>query len=415
MKRTSDEQKIYTAESLAASFVATGEEFTISCTDKLGYVATLGVDVVVTTCLKEIRRQNVLIARPVSDIASASVARAVVRTKSAAARLQAQLDDTVNGTWTFQRDKSSVVANGCLMRVLPSDTTLSTVLNGYERYTQRITSSAMCPSEIWSKDSILEKAIRYVCTSQSKKDVEPLSLNRLRVFCMQGHGCKYATAFPIPVAMCIMTMEARKLPSGTKLRVFDPCAGWGDRLAAAIIVDAEYVGMDPWSVSVSLATRIHATLGGTAQQKVVLSTGAQNAWPVDDQGDGGGAHLVFTSPPYGQLEQYGVSGTEDEQRAQAWKLSGEQFVSDFLCPMFAHAYAALCVGGAAVINIADTPQECLISHTLQAAESAGFKLERTVGMSLSVRSTQSHGQKASRGEPLFIFRKTIKKLLPVAN
>lgn len=403
MKRCSDGEKIYSVAALERVFKDGDVEFNMSCSDKLAFVEQLGIDKVIDVCVTQIRSRPIPLVLSIELVDNIKLAASIKRTRIADTRLGTRLQSNNAATWTYNRDGVAVLEHGRLLSVCPSDLTLSTMLNGSERYAQRIKSTSPCPADLWTQDGIIKKAVRYVCTSASKKNTEALSLNRLRVFCMQGHGCRYGTAFPVPIAMALFRNEAAKLPATTRLCVVDPCAGWGDRLSAAILCDVDYFGMDPWPVSVALCARIHTRLGGRDGQRVVRSEGAEHAWPVDNQD----AHMVFTSPPYGQLEQYGVAGPDDARKAQAWQLATDRFAPDFLCPMMQHAYDALRPGGCAIINIADSTHERLISATIAAAELAGFGLENVFGMSVSVRSTQIHGQSAARGEPLFVFRKPL--------
>lgn len=401
MKRSQDGHPLWSVDQLSAKIVRGGDSFSISCAQKLSFVDTLGADAVVAACVKTIRDNNISVAPDLDGVAANTLAETIARTRTACDRI-ARKAGSEQTAWSYCMDGEPVVTKGQLARAMPTDMMLSTLLSGLVRYSQRIQANHPCPLELWNRDDVLNKAVRYVCTSASKKDLDALSANRLRVFCMQGHGCKYATAFPIPVAMFMMQREAARLADGETLRVLDPCAGWGDRLAAAILCDVEYTGMDPWRVSVDLCARVHSALNGTARQRVIVSQGAETDWPLPV---GETAHMVFTSPPYGALEQYGVAGPPHEHEQQAWHFARDEFVVRFIAPLLQHAYNLLFRGGCAVINVNDSSVQWVISGMLESARHCGFVLEETLGMSVSVRSTHVHGRLAIRGEPLFVFRK----------
>lgn len=99
---------------------------------------------------------------------------------------------------------------------------------------------------------------------------------------------------------------------GTK-SVYDPCAGWGERLATCAGLGIEYFGVDISAAVVEGHQRIVEQYGLTEQRT--------------EQGDAAlayrrqGLHdTVFTCPPYGDAEIYTEDGAEnlDEQGFLAW-------------------------------------------------------------------------------------------------
>ena len=266
---------------------------------------------------------------------------------------------------------------------------------------------------------MMTKAITYVCNHPVKKNTESLSVGRLRVFCMQGNGCKYATAFPIPVAMYIMKTQSERL--GKPIIVIDPCAGWGDRLAAAMILGKKYVEsytcFDPWEVSNKVCADIHNKLSlcgiGKGVKITIQTACSEKQWKTKDRRK---AHLIFTSPPYADLEQYGC---DTDEPAQAWKYCSKNdriasFGENFLLPMLMHARDKLTMhGGRIAININDIPgikkpQHNLVETFLLCAKKAGLYVDNVVGMSLSVRApktTFAHASAVYRAEPIFILAK----------
>ena len=393
-----DAPSAFTEQALCDAITKGDSTFTISKCDKLEFVRTLGIDTVVAVCVRTIRRQNTPITTPLERVEPAALGTAITATNNCCQRNLLPTDEA----WWYSQGKTAVTRRGPVFRATPSALSLSTLLSGTVRYATPCQANCPSPNDLWASDAVLDKAIRYVCTNDKKKDSDALSVGRLRVFCMQGHGCRYPTAFPIPVAMAVMRRVAAELPAWDTLRVADPCAGWGDRLAAAILCGANYIGMDPWRVSVNVCAKIHTRLGGSAHQCVVLSDGAENPWPVADNS----MHIVFTSPPYGSLEKYGVAGPEDERRHQAWKLPAHDFVAAFMGPLMRNAWRALVPRGRLILNIADSSAQTMVADTILLAETLGFTLETIYGMSLSARATQTHGEAGARAEPLFVFRKT---------
>lgn len=374
-----------------------GVEFSISKIDKNNQVEKYGVKVVIEKTIKAIRDYNVPIVFPFNDCNETKVLSAI---KSV---LKFSKNENIINT-SYKWEYNGKIQSSPILVVPAHAQMLSTIISGYVRYKEKMTEKASSPNELWNKDEILEKAINYICTNQTKKNTEALSLGRIRVFCMQGHGCKYGTAFPITVAMFIMRQESvrQKKP----IKVIDPCAGWGDRMVAAMLLGSKYIesyiGMDPWSVSIKLCTKTKNILttrydiGNDVQIEIIQNSGSENKWPIKDKCD-----FVFTSPPYGDLEKYGCINNDDNQ---AWKY--EDFGNDFLEPMLAQAYKKLNIDGRVAININNCKgHDDLIKIFLKSAKNVGLTLKETFGMTLSVRApktTFDHGEDIRRAEPIFI-------------
>ena len=227
---------------------------------------------------------------------------------------------------------------------------------------------------------------------------------------MQGNGCRYPTAFPISVVAWILQREAKH--NGGALECFvDPCAGWGDRLAGARMVGKDickfYYGIDPWDISLKCCEAVSSipTTEETCSTKLVKACAEDHnhEWPD--------ANLVFTSPPYGDIECYDIDG--DDNKKQAWKkCSTGKFVSEFLAPfMIKAAKSTQKLNGRVIINIANNPKSKgetadLTTHIINCGIAAGLKHVETFGMALSVRApktTHEHGSHVIRGEPFFVF------------
>lgn len=86
--------------------------------------------------------------------------------------------------------------------------------------------------------------------------------------------------------------------------VFDPCAGWGERLLTCAAVEVGYLGVDINPAVVAGHDRARACYGLTAQRSVV---GDAACFDVRDQGH----DTVFTCPPYGDTEVYTQQGAEN--------------------------------------------------------------------------------------------------------
>lgn len=96
-------------------------------------------------------------------------------------------------------------------------------------------------------------------------------------------------------------------------RVYDPCAGWGERMATCAALGIEYLGVDINEAVVEGHARMAAQYGLSTQRTVHADAAQHDA-------SGFNADLVFTCPPYGDVEIYTEHGAEnlDDDAFLAW-------------------------------------------------------------------------------------------------
>jgi hypothetical protein len=127
-------------------------------------------------------------------------------------------------------------------------------------------------------------------------------------------------------------------------RVLDPCAGWGDRLVAALATPTvkSYIGIDTNS---SLKVPYKHMLSHH-RTSVSSKTTVKLLWQAAESVDYSKLRydFVFTSPPYFTLEKY--EGTPTYGSMTHW-------VATFLKPMLTGAYTHLPAGKYFCINIAE--------------------------------------------------------------
>ena len=159
-----------------------------------------------------------------------------------------------------------------------------------------------------------------------------------RKACKTAEG-KECTVYPFPAGMKVIEMFKPK-------RWLDPTAGWGDRLRVAIASDVEYVGVDSNRSMQSAYKAIVEDLAEGDHKKFKVKEGKFQEVPIPGKFD-----LVFTSPPFYTKEIY-----ED---MKIWE-SPQDFMDDFLRPLFAKSYRHLKKGGHIVLYIEDTGVESFI-------------------------------------------------------
>lgn len=138
--------------------------------------------------------------------------------------------------------------------------------------------------------------------------------------------------------------------NGSKTRVLDISAGWGDRLIGAIAANVQkYSAFDP---NVSLRqghNEIIATLGDGNKERFHIEY-----VPFEEGVIKGTYNLVFTSPPFFDLEKY-VPDDSPERANQSISRypSRDEWFGGFLFVALKKAWDVLDEGGAMVLHISD--------------------------------------------------------------
>jgi len=143
-----------------------------------------------------------------------------------------------------------------------------------------------------------------------------------------GHEC---TLYPFPVGMTVLNMFKPK-------RWLDPTAGWGDRLRCAIEYGCEYTGVDSNKEMKKAYEAIIADKASDPSKYEIKIGKFQNVRIT------GLYDLVFTSPPFFTKELY--------ENMVEWK-NVQDFLDEFLKPLFKKSYQHLEVGGHLVLYIED--------------------------------------------------------------
>lgn len=144
-----------------------------------------------------------------------------------------------------------------------------------------------------------------------------------------------ATQFKITLAYTIYKLFSAR-------RTLDISAGWGDRLLAAIASGIEYVGYDPNGNLEKGHGEIIKTFGNKDKHIVHYE-------PFETSEVEGTFDLIFTSPPFFDLESY--TNTEGQSIVSYPKY--ENWLSNFLLASLTKSWNALEVGGHLVLHLTD--------------------------------------------------------------
>lgn len=180
-------------------------------------------------------------------------------------------------------------------------------------------------------------------------------------------------------------------------RVLDPCAGWGDRLAAAMATSSvqSYLGIDPNS-ALAAGYKAQASRYGSERHRVIQGC-AEDVLPgIQDEYD-----VVFTSPPYFDTEIYSSEPTQSCNRFPTY----ERWVTNFFDPLITHSLRILRPGGYLALCLADVWRNakllnlCEMAHAI-AGDQIGRGPDYCWGMHL--KSDQQNNPLCER---IFVWRK----------
>ena len=157
-------------------------------------------------------------------------------------------------------------------------------------------------------------------------------------------------------------------------RMLDFSAGWGDRLVGAIALDMElYVGVDPngalfdgYADIVERFEEVDSVVSKSRRTTYTTATGRVRSFinsPFEKVSRQtlkayGGFDLVFTSPPYFDLEVYSDESSQSTSNAAGGRMDAlERWYSSFLMPSIEKAWSVLDEAGVMVLVINDPPYD----------------------------------------------------------
>ena len=175
--------------------------------------------------------------------------------------------------------------------------------------------------------------------------------------------------------------------------VYDPCGGWGGRMAGFLASGCRrYTCCEPSTLSAKGLQELANTFAYVGKRTEVHCIGAEDYAP-----DMGAYDMALTSPPYFNTEKYADEPTQSYMRFPEY----DQWLDGFLAPMLSHVYDALREGGVFLLNIANVPTaKTLEDDALCLAAAAGFEHVDTLLLVLS-----SIAGKGIKAEPIYVLAK----------
>jgi hypothetical protein len=226
--------------------------------------------------------------------------------------------------------------------------------------------------EAFNDDATLTRAIQY---QQRRGDpTTPASVVRALQALVRS-----PRNFPPALARWIVDEYAPE--HGT---VLDPCSGYGGRLLGAIASTKNvcYIGRDINPDSVRGNQQLAQQLKVDERVTQTLASVLDDDWPSAD--------LIFTSPPYFNIEDY--SNEPGTETYESWR-------DGFLTTLIARALAA---APRLVLNVAAVGEHDLPTDAVRIAEVLGGRIERMLTWPL-----RSFGRGPRREEKILVFRCTL--------
>jgi len=147
-------------------------------------------------------------------------------------------------------------------------------------------------------------------------------------------NCKVCSNFPVTVMKMILEFYKPK-------SVFDPSAGWGDRMLACIASGIPYTGVDPNRRLVGGYQHMIDMFGVDPEEYKIFSS------PFEEYMDEIKYDMIITSPPFYNMEKYTDESTQSHIRYKSY----ETWKRMFLYPLLRKCYLMLQEGGKMIIYV----------------------------------------------------------------
>jgi hypothetical protein len=241
--------------------------------------------------------------------------------------------------------------------------------------------------------------------------------------CFKMQGCLHeGTMFNILSVMNHTRLVSNWNPMQVKLLLqkfckdggvyYDPSIGWAGRLAGALSsnIVSHYIGTDPWDLQIEGATKFwdeynsFKNLNKQKMSKQLIQDGSENVLKHNPKM----CDIVFTSPPYFNLELYG-NGDEDLTQARNKYTELESWVNFYLKKTISNCLEMLNPNGYIIINISESPdsKKSVVKEFTDLMETFPVVLRDVFKMRLqSMPNTPNKRANVIRTEPIFIYQRS---------
>lgn len=250
------------------------------------------------------------------------------------------------------------------------------------------------PVQCFEDDKLLRDCIRHALTIwPDRKGASPAVLRDiLRTF----RHTRRVSNFRPTVAKALY--ERYSKPGD---RVLDFSAGYGGRLLGCMASSRDYVGYDPCEDQIRGLECMTETLNMLGLQTTSVDLHQVCAEDGLQEEQDGSFSLIFTSPPYFDLEKYSNETTQSYLRYPTYVLWRERFLRQVIC----ESYRILKRDGYLILNVSDINGATIATDTLKIACEL-FELHVEYRLRLGILPYNRNGSsKPFRFEPVFVFRK----------
>jgi DNA modification methylase len=182
--------------------------------------------------------------------------------------------------------------------------------------------------------------------------------------------------------------------------VLDFSAGFGGRLLGCLTLERHYVGIDPAAAQIRGLRMMARRLRDQSEAAISLVHGC--AEDVLRRFDRESVDLVFSSPPYFNMEKYSREDNQSYRRYKTYTIWKERFLS----AVITDSHRILRRGGHLVLNVANTARHP-VAGDIAATTQRMFKHRHTLHLLMNARPFQrSTGICNYRSEPIYVFKKT---------
>ena len=249
------------------------------------------------------------------------------------------------------------------------------------------------PARTWSSEKFLHSALGALFTMNMKE----ITTTTLRTcLCLRKYT---ASQFKPAVAKTIFDTYGPE-------SVLDFCSGWGDRMCGfyASKKPRRYVGIDPNTKLREGYRRQIETYSSLVCEKKdanIITAPAEDVLLLDNMFD-----MVFTSPPYFNIEKYCEEETQSYKRYR----NIDAWLNNFLFKAIKNAWDALRKGGYMLINISDVYSGHQVQNICDPMNDFIARLGGTyhgyTGMKMSKRPNSKASASGIFVEPIWVWQKT---------
>lgn len=322
-------------------------------------------------------------------------------------RRQQQLIDDAVGYWRKRGFPYPVITPDhlkrefSLLRATPTDGPLQRhllhasvvglrIANAFHPQMWDIKVHGISPAQRFADDGVLRRVLVKACHFWPNRRC--WNAQCLRSVMRVHHRLRIANFRPLAAKAIIQQL------SGNRGRVLDFSAGFGGRLLGALALDRHYIGIDPARRQTCGLNRMVRALSAMAPGVAEVHHGcAEDLLPLMAASS---IDLVFSSPPYFDLERYSTERTQSYQRYPTYA----EWRDRFLSVVVSEARRLLRRKGYLVLNIANTSRAPLATDALKLA-TRDLVFVRRLRLAMNAPPAARAVGRIYRHEPVYVFQK----------